>query len=86
MIVQEGVKKFKEDNFEILVVDTRCVCLSLCLFFHFSHSACIHFFPHSGDWNIEALSSDVEKLSEAIVSSVVIHPKIHDKENICNNR
>ena len=29
VIAQEGVEKFKDDNFEILIVDTRSVCLSL---------------------------------------------------------
>ena len=93
MVAQEGVEKFKEANFEILVVDTRCVHLTLCLFLQFSRSACtcitlIYIFfslPHSGDRNIEALSNDVEKLSQAIVSVVVIHLKIHEKENTCNN-
>ena len=31
VIAQEGVEKFKDDNFEILIVDTRSVCLSVCL-------------------------------------------------------
>ena len=26
IIAQEGVEKFKDDNFEIIIVDTRCVC------------------------------------------------------------
>ena len=37
------------------------------------------FLPHSGDCIIDALLDDMEKLSEAIVSVVVIHPKVHEK-------
>ena len=77
------MKKFKDENLEILIVDTRCVHLSLCQFFI---SLALHvytdkhcFLPHSGDCIIDALLDDMEKLSEAIVSVVVIHPKVHEK-------
>ena len=78
------MKKFKEDNVELLIVDTRCVHLTLCLFLRFSRSACITLISllHSGDCTIEGLSNDVEKLFVAIVSVIVIHPKIHEKENM----
>ena len=34
IIAQEGVEKFKEDNFEIIIVDTRCVYsyMYICVF------------------------------------------------------
>ena len=31
IIAQEGVEKFKDDNFEIIIVDTRCVCVFVCV-------------------------------------------------------
>lgn len=42
VIAQEGVDKFKQENFEIIIVDTRYVNLTVFVFFFISpHSVCL---------------------------------------------
>ena len=67
VVAQEGVKKFKEDSVELLIVDTRCVHLTLCLFLRFSRSVCIHWFFSPLQWWLEHWST-VQWCGEAISS------------------
>ena len=70
VIAQEGVEKFKDDNFEILIVDTRSVCLSVCLSVcsFVSHGMHISLSCSGRHKQEESLFEEMLQVSQAIVS------------------
>ena len=52
VIAQEGVDKFKQENFEIIIVDTRYVNLCLNCLFSFFFSVCYQYVKIFHSWRL----------------------------------